>query len=76
MPTVLQSWDEAKPGAKANIDAERKAAQGPARRGRPKLERDKQAEEIVEEVVEEVAEDDSDADAPAEQEESSEDDSE
>ena len=47
MPTVLQSWDEAKPGAKANIDAERKAAQGPARRGRPKLEIDNQAEEVV-----------------------------
>tara|TARA_Y100000593_G_scaffold20748_1_gene41726 strand:- start:411 stop:653 length:243 start_codon:yes stop_codon:yes gene_type:complete len=80
MPTVLQSWDEAKPGATANLEAARKAAQGPIRRGRPKLERDNQAEEVVEEVVEEVAEesteDDSDADAPAEQEESSEDDSE
>ena len=84
MATVLGSWDEAKPGATANLEAARKAAQGPIRRGRPKLERDNQAEEVVEEVVEEVAEeqveesaeDDSDADAPAEQEESTEDDSE
>ena len=52
MPTVLTSLDEAKPGANANMDAERKAAQGAPRRGRPRnVERDNQTEEQVEEQV-------------------------
>ena len=55
MPRVLSSWDEGKPGALANMQAERAAAAGTAVAPPDVVE--EPAEEPAEEPVEEQAED-------------------
>tara|TARA_Y100000310_G_scaffold331326_1_gene404669 strand:+ start:979 stop:1200 length:222 start_codon:yes stop_codon:yes gene_type:complete len=73
MARVLKSWDEAKPGATANINAMRQAASGERT---SKVENENQVEETTEAVEEEAVEETTDDAEETTEEEATEDESE
>ena len=79
MARVLKSWDEAKPGAIANMNAVRQAASGQStikKERTSKLENENQVEETTEAVEEEAVEETTDDAEETTEEEATEDESE